>query len=276
MLGGHGTMYYDLMKSQVAKYKRNAPNVAIRDSASGTWTFKYYYGAKNLAASNYTFNFNWAAGSQYQSFTGDFNSDGLSDIGLRDTSSGTWYFAARNAGANTFANNNNFTWAGGSNYQPFTGDFNGDGITDIGMRNADNGIWYFRPASAAYNYSGQYSFTWTVGAQFQPFVADFNKDGKLDIGMRDTATGKIQVAIGGAGNTYTPQTATFNWATGANYQAFAGDFDRDGFGDVGIRNSSNGVIYLANGNGAAGVFNNNDNLLFSGGTSLTTHIMKGQ
>ncbi len=276
MLGGHGTQYYDLMKTQVTKYKRNAPNVALRDSASGVWTFKYYYGAKNLASTNYTFNFTWAAGTQYQSFTGDFNGDGLTDIGLKNTSDGTWHFATRNTGANTFSNNNNFAWVSGSNYQPIIGDFNGDGITDIGVRDTNNGVWYFRQASAPFNYSSQYTYQWTSGTQFQPFVGDFNRDGKLDIGMRDTGTGKIQVATSNGSYSYTPQTTTFNWAVGANYQVFAGDFDRDGFADVGIRNSDNGVMYLANGNGAAGVFNNNDNLLFSGGTELTAHVMSGQ
>ncbi|PQV64351.1 Repeat domain-containing protein [Abditibacterium utsteinense] len=276
MQGGHGTQYYDLMKSQIAKYKRNTPNIATRDSSSGIWTFKYYYGAKDLAASNYTFTFPWAAGTQYQSFTGDFNNDGLSDIGLRNYSDGTWYFAARNAGANSFSNNNNLVWASGSNYQCFVGDFNGDGMTDVGMRDSNNGTWYFRQASAPYTYNSQFTFNWTAGTQFQPVLADFNKDGRLDIGMRDTGTGKIQVAIAGAGYAFTPQTTTFNWATGTNYQAFAGDFDRDGYGDVGIRDSANGVMYLANGNGVAGVFSNNDNLRFNSGTTLTTHIMSGQ
>ncbi|BCM89261.1 hypothetical protein IAD21_01106 [Abditibacteriota bacterium] len=276
MQGGHGTQYYNLMKSYITKFKRNTPNVALRDSSTGTWYFKYYYGAKDLAASNYTFTFNWNAGSNYQSFVGDFNNDGLSDIGLRDTTTGTWYFAKRNAGANTFSNSNNASWVSGPHYQPFVGDFNGDGITDIGMRDPNNGVWYIRQASSAFNYTTQYTFNWTTGADFQPVVADFNHDGKLDLGMRDSTTGKFYTATQGTPYAFTVQTPTFNWATGTNYQAFAGDFDRDGYGDVGIRDSNNGVLYLANGNGSYSTFNNNDNLLFTTGANLTAHIMVGQ
>ena len=119
--------YYDKLVDSVWAFKRNTPNFILRDSSSGKWYFKQYReekpGSNSKLSRNFTGEFNWASGSHYQPFVGDFNGDGLIDVGLRNTSNGTWYFAFRNAGSFSFSNTSNFNWASGSHYQPFVGDF---------------------------------------------------------------------------------------------------------------------------------------------------------
>ena len=278
MTAGHGTQYYDLLKTKVAAYKRDVPNFALRDATTGRWYLKYYYSDGSLDTSNFSAIFDWVSGTNYQSFVGDMNNDGFNDIGVRDTTTGIWHFAQRSTTSVNFANNNNFTWASGANYQPLTGDFDGDGHTDIVMRDSSTGTWYFRKAgTTAYTYPTQYTFTWTAGAGYEPLVGDFNHDGRLDIALRNVATGEIQFATQNAtAFTFTVQSASFTWAAGTNYQAFSGDFDRDGYGDVALRQKDNGNLFLANGNGTLSQFFNNDNVPFTAGTSYTAHAFSGK
>ena len=57
-------------------------DILITDPGSSKFTI--YYGPDYQRSINYF----WSLGSDYQVFTGDFNGDGIDDMGLRDTSSG--------------------------------------------------------------------------------------------------------------------------------------------------------------------------------------------
>lgn len=277
MTGGHGSQYYNLLQTRVAEYKRNVPNLAIRDATTGTWSFKYYYSDDTLQGTNFTGTFNWAAGSNYQSFTGDFDNDGYNDVGLRDTSNGTWYFAKRNTSSFTFNNNNNLSWGTGTNYQAVTGDFNGDGLTDIGMRNSTTGDWFLRLATSPFVFAGSVVFNWTAGTDYEPAIADYNGDGRADLGLRKISNGVITFATQNTTSLqFTVQAATFSWAAGTDFQLFAGDFDRDGKGDVGLRKASTGLIYLANGFGNMTLWSNQDNIPYNTGTNLKAHTFNGR
>ena len=92
----------------------------------------------------------------YQPIAGDFNADGLGDIGVRDSSNGTFYIKHGTA----FSDQISYTWAAGSNYQPFVGDFNGDGYADIGLRDASIGVFYIEHGTA---FSDQISYQWAQG-----------------------------------------------------------------------------------------------------------------
>ena len=43
----------------------------------------------------------------------------------------------------------------------------------------------------------------------------------------------------------------YQWAAGANYQVFAGDFDGDSIGDIGLRDIDNGIFFIKHGTGFA-------------------------
>jgi hypothetical protein len=128
--------------------------------------------------------------------TGDFNNDGHPDLLWRNVSTGmlvVWYmndvtmtgFAVLNPSTVSDLN-----WA-----IVGTGDFNGDGNTDILWQNNASGaliVWYMngvnRIAFAALDPNGVSDTNWKVRA-----VGDYNGDGKPDIVWQYTPTGDILV-----------------------------------------------------------------------------------
>jgi cell wall-associated NlpC family hydrolase len=171
--------------------------------------------------------------SHYQAFVGDFNGDGVPDIGLRDANTGIWFFK-RGPGYN---DQTTYQWAAGSNYQAFAGDFNGDGITDIELRDVDTGMIYIKHGP---DFNDQITYQWAPGANYQVFAGDFNGDGLADIGLRDTNTGIWYIKHG---PDFSDQI-TYQWASGANYQPLVGDWDQDGKADIGLRDANTGIFYF--------------------------------
>ncbi len=79
--------------------------------------------------------------------------------------------------------------------QTFSGDFDGDGVDDVGNRNpATGGIVIRRGPTFAF--STETSLTWVFGAHFQPFTGDFNDDGFTDIALRDANSGIVHRLAG--------------------------------------------------------------------------------
>ncbi len=243
-LGGHGDNYLVATGQRIARYKANAPNLYFRDADTGLWTIKFGRNGQAFSGSNFSNTFAWAAGANYQPFVGDFNGDGDTDIGLRDTTTGKWYFAFSNH-AGYYNNTLDFDWVAGTQYQAVVGDFNDDGLIDIALRDATDGSWHFAFSDGKGNFSNTRGFTWLAGAQYQPVAGDFNGDGRTDIALRDATTGIWYFAYFDGVSSYDNVT-TFQWVAGANYQPIVGDFDCDGKEDIGLRDTNTGKIYLAN------------------------------
>jgi len=134
-----------------------------------------------------------------------------------------------------------------------TGDFNGDGKSDILWRNTSTGMvnmWLMNGSSMTSwaNILGAGNTDWMVAG-----VGDFNGDGKADILWRNSSTGMVTMwlmngtsmtgwaTIVGAGNT--------DWIV-----AGVGDFNGDGKADILWRNSSTGMVnmWLMNGTSMTG------------------------
>jgi membrane-bound lytic murein transglycosylase B len=67
-----------------------------------------------------------------------------------------------------------------THYQPFASDFNGDGMADIGLPDANTGIFFIKHGPS---FGDQISYQWATGTNYQPFAADFNGDHLADIGL---------------------------------------------------------------------------------------------
>ncbi|MBI2046606.1 VCBS repeat-containing protein, partial [Candidatus Pacearchaeota archaeon] len=114
---------------------------------------------------------------------GDFNGDGKTDIGVYDGVNGNWTIA--NSNGNGFTSQGTWlkSWIPKSDYgegNTFTGDFNGDGKTDIGVYDAMNGNWLIA-LSTGTGFSTKtqgWLSGWLAGYSGNTFTGDFNGDGK--------------------------------------------------------------------------------------------------
>ena len=192
----------------------------------------------------------------YQPLAGDFNRDGIWDIGLREPPTGMFYLRLGD-GKGNFTEIGSHGWTAdtkGGPYQPFAGDFNRDGIWDIGLRQPSTGTFYFRLGDGKGNFTEIGSHPGTSDSQggiYRPFAGDFDKDGFGDIGVFEARTGKLHIKLGdGRGNF--SHWAVNQWtedSKGGPYEPFAGDFNRDGIWDIGLRQPSTGTFYFRLGDG---------------------------
>jgi hypothetical protein len=140
------------------------------------------------------------------------------------------------------------TWAVASLWGPsgfyWTGDFNGDGKTDIAS--ALNGNVYMKLSTG----SGFTSQTWPVAATWNSapytWTGDFNGDGKTDIASAEGANVYMKLSTGSG---FTSQTwpVTANWGSTGYY--WVGDFNGDGRSDIASAVGTNVYMKLSTGTG---------------------------
>lgn len=109
-------------------------------------------------------------------------------------------------------------------YQPFSGDFNGDGRDDIfwyGPGNKTDSIWY---GTANASFSGAAT---KVNGTYEPVVGDFDGDGRDDILWYGSGSAKDSLWRGRGGG-FQPEPIQVNGV----YRPVAGDFTRDGRDDI--------------------------------------------
>uniref|UniRef100_A0AAU3I9R8 Trypsin-like serine protease n=1 Tax=Streptomyces sp. NBC_01393 TaxID=2903851 RepID=A0AAU3I9R8_9ACTN len=199
--------------------------------------------------------------------SGDFNGDGLADVGVLykypNTSDGRghtalWTFTSTGTGFNAPVkvwDSGTGSWSWDSS-APVSGDFNGDGLADVGVlykyANTSDGrghsaLWTFTSTGTGINApvrkwdSGDGSWTWDNSALV---AGDFNGDGKSDVGALykygNTSDGRGHSALWTFTSTGTGINAPVRkWDSGDgswtwdNSALVAGDFNGDGKSDVG-------------------------------------------
>jgi hypothetical protein len=200
----------------------------------------------------------WAASPGVKAVAGDFDGDGISDVALTGVSN--WGsipvgFVQPNNGVLHITNATNpdmqnfAYWASSPNVQTVSGDFDGDGRSDIAI--VGNSNWTTIPIAFS-NGDGSFHVTNASSPTFASYAAtpgakavagDFNGDGKSDIALVGfTASNVIPVAISGGDGTFVLQTpavtagdANFTYySTLPGVKAVAGDFDGDGRADIAL------------------------------------------
>jgi predicted alpha/beta hydrolase len=191
----------------------------------------------------------WAGTSGVQVLTGDFNGDGKTDLALVRTGAPGWSSVpvALSTGDGRFAVHNRpladfGTWAAASDVRVLTGDFDGDGRTDLALVRVGPAGWASVPVALS---TGDGGFAvqnrpladfagWATMSGVQAVTGDFDGDRRTDIAMVRTGPSgweSVPVALstgdGGFSVRNRPVPEFAGLATAAGVRVLAGDFDGD-------------------------------------------------
>lgn len=207
-------------------------------------------------------------GSPFIAFSGDWNGDGKSDIGVKSRD-GRWYIALSNGSGfvaprlalSGFADEN--LDPGGGGYTVLVGDWDGDGRSDIGVK-SDDGRWFTASSNGQSFVNGREALSGfgnngldPAGNPFRTLVGDWNGDGKADIGVK-SRDGRWYIALGDGtrfAGTRLAFTGFGNDLTdaGSPFTPFSGDWNGDGLTDIGVK-SEDGRWYVAYADGTGFVY----------------------
>jgi hypothetical protein len=163
-----------------------------------------------------------------------------STLGLFDPSTAT--FSLRNENTSGAADTTfNFGQAGG-NWRLLTGDWDGNGTTDVGFYDPATSRFYL---STAYNGSTTYNFGYGVpNAGWIPLVGDWDGDGVDGVGLYDPASSMFFLT-----NALETGVAQYWFGYGVphnNWTPLVGDWDGDGAQGVGLYDPHASTFYLTN------------------------------
>ncbi len=153
------------------------------------------------------------------------------DLVGRASQSGQWWVSLSN-GSNAFTTSLFGTWDPNAAWvDVLTGDFSGDGRTDIAARDANTGAWWVGLSDGSSFTTSLWTFWSTAATWVDVQVGDFNGDGKADIIGRYAEAGQWWVALSnGSGFT---NSRWDTWNPGATWvDVKVGDFNGDGKADI--------------------------------------------
>jgi hypothetical protein len=215
-------------------------DILLQNSADGS-VFVWDVNGTSVTGAGYV---GWTPGAVWQAKgTGDFNGDGKSDVLLRNADTGQNFLWLADGLNPVSAASGYAGWAPGAVWKTrATGDFNGDGRSDILVQNADTGqcFTFMMNGTTTINY-GQIGTA--VGANWVArATGDFNGDGKSDILFQNENDGACYIwnvdgitviANGQAG-----------WTPGVDWKVRGtGDFNGDGRSDILLQNAVTGQCF---------------------------------
>ena len=155
----------------------NKTEIGTMNAALGDWWLDYDgSGTWNSGDRNY----HWGA-PRYAPVVGDWNGDGKVKIGTYNPDLSIWYLDYNGDGAYTEGVNPAYTFRGETGWTPIVGDWNGNGMTKIGV---------YKDASSYLDFNG--NGAWDAGTDNEsyvspqlettPVIGDWNGDGKTKVG----------------------------------------------------------------------------------------------
>jgi hypothetical protein len=168
------------------------------------------------------------------------------DVAARSATSGTWT-VLRSTGT-AFQSVNFGTWNPSAGWRDvLTGDFDGDGTSDVVGRTS-SGLWWVGRGTGGGFVSTLWA-SWNEAAGWRDVrVGDFTGDGKADLAGR-TSSGQWWVAASTGSGFATSQWTSWNEAGGWR-DVLVGDFTGDGKADLAGR-TANGQWWVGTSSGAA-------------------------
>jgi hypothetical protein len=153
-------------------------DLAVWRSGSGTWFIR-----TSSSAFASWFSVRWGAAGDHP-VVGDYDGDGRADIAVWRPTTGGW-FILRSHLAYDSRYPYMVTWGAGSvGDRPLTGDYDGDGATDLTVWRGPTGRWHILPSGRGFAYAYALIIDWGLAAAGDlPVVGDFDGDGRSDIGV---------------------------------------------------------------------------------------------
>ncbi len=240
----------------------------IAASNRGTWQVSLGDDAPGIPAqwlSAFSDELRDPGGAPFQRLTGDWNGDGKSDV-LAKSRDGRWFVALSNGKGfsgnalwlSDFAND---ALDGSSPFVVFSGDWNGDGKSDIGAK-ARDGRWYIAFSDGSRFVSPRLALSGFVnenldsgGGGYKLLVGDWDGDGKSDIGVKSVDGRWFTASCNGASFT-NGREALSGFGNdhfdpgGAPFLPVVGDWNGDGRDDIAVK-SRDGRWFAATGNGTS-------------------------
>ena len=191
---------------------------------------------------------------------GDLNGDGLPDFALTSFSPGLLQVVLSTPGAYLSARS---VSPGLEPKLLATGDFDGDGQTDLFVSGAGNGA----DTAVVLNEDGAFRIAWTTqlgGTASSAVAADLDGDGKTDLAL--AGFGGLSILLGLGDGTFSPGPVM---PLGGPIAVVVDDFNRDGIPDVATSSIGNGgigqvTVFLGLG---GGTFQALDPIAFSSNTA---------
>ena len=178
---------------------------------------------------------------------GDFNKDGIPDLAVANSGSGTVTILL-GKGDGTFTQAPNSPIAAGTYpWSLASGDFNGDGTPDLAVVNyGDNTV-----SILLGNGDGTFTTGSLVAVGTSPTsaaVGDFNGDGIADLAIVNSTDSTVTILLGNGNGTFT-QAPGSPAPVAYAYSLAVGDFNGDGIQDLAVLSSGWGYIAILLGNG---------------------------
>ncbi len=174
----------------------------------------------------------------YQSAFGDYDGDGLLDLGVFDETTGTWRVRLSTTGAIVQAQ----AGAETPGYAPAVADYDGDGKSDLSLYQSSSGHWMVW--LSADGYAAVNSRVGGPASHYYPMQGDYDGDGSADPAIYSETSSLLVVRLSSQ-----DYNEVYFHMGGMGWVGLRGDFDGDGLADPGIYHEESGTweVYLSSG-----------------------------